>query len=323
MPAGGVEQTGRARTSHGRTVRAPLRCAASEIVAAKGVRMNNSGSGALSELLRAWRARLSPADVGFAPGRRRRVQGLRRSEVAMLAHISPDYLERLEQGRSTRPSPEVLDSLARALQLHRDERTLLFRAAGVAPPSQAMVPRYVSPGTTRLMQRLSDSPTAAFDAAWTLIAANPAWEALFGAGDRSGPYGDNVAWLQLTGRLEGLVEMPDDVRARFESAIVSDLLRASVTYPQDRKLAQFLEDLDAESAVYRQLCAEGRAVGHESHSKTIHHPSVGAIALDCDVVLMPDTEARLVIYTCAAGSEDASRLQLAITVGQQELSRST
>ena len=281
--------------------------------------MDNSAPGTLAELLRAWRARLSPADVGFAPGHRRRVQGLRRSEVAMLAHISPDYLERLEQGRSTRPSPEVLESLARALQLHRDERVLLFRCAGVTPPSSAVVPRHVSPGSTRLMQRLSDYPTAAFDATWTLITANRAWDALFAGGARNGPHPDNIAWLQLTGRLQGLVEMPDDVRTDFEAAMVSDLLRAAVTYPQDRMLAQLLDDLDAESGVYRQLRAEGRAVGHQSHSKTIHHPLVGPIALDCDVVLLPDTDSRLVIYTCAAGSEDASRLQLAMTVGHQEL----
>lgn len=77
------------------------------------------------------------------------------------------------------PSRKILEILARVLQLSRAERNHLFRVAGVAAAAELKVPQYLSPGAQRVMNRL-DSPVGAFDAAWTLIAGNPAWLALFG-----------------------------------------------------------------------------------------------------------------------------------------------
>ena len=102
-----------------------------------------TGSTELGRFLRARRTQVTPADVGFAPGAGvRRTPGLRREEVAALAGVSIDYYTRLERGKETRPSPAVVDALARALKLDHDEhehlRALAARAARYAPePSHA------------------------------------------------------------------------------------------------------------------------------------------------------------------------------------------
>src|SRR5215471_171931 len=107
---------------------------------------NNRGvSDELGEFLRSRRARIRPEDVGFRSGRGRRVQGLRREEVAALASVSVDYIKRLEGGR-IKPSEAVLDSLARALRLDVVERSHLFALAGRATSANDAPPGDVRPG---------------------------------------------------------------------------------------------------------------------------------------------------------------------------------
>lgn len=95
----------------------------------------------LGGMLRAWRDRLSPVDVGLHDGDGRRAAGLRREELAALAGLSVDYVVRLEQGRARNPSAQVATSLSRALQLSDAERDHLFVIAGLLPPSPQQVPR--------------------------------------------------------------------------------------------------------------------------------------------------------------------------------------
>src|SRR5215469_12537381 len=107
-------------------------------------------SNELGEFLRSRRARIKPEDVGFRPGRGRRVQGLRREEVAALASVSVDYIKRLEGGR-IRPSEPVLDSIARALRLDSVERAHLFALAGRAAAAHDGPLADVRPGLLRLL----------------------------------------------------------------------------------------------------------------------------------------------------------------------------
>src|SRR6478609_7131953 len=95
---------------------------------------------AFGRTVRRWRDRVTPAAVGLPGGSRRRATGLRREELAALAGISTDYLTRLEQGRATSPSPQVVEALARALRLATAERDLLYRLAGHAAPGLDVVP---------------------------------------------------------------------------------------------------------------------------------------------------------------------------------------
>src|SRR5215207_11448213 len=91
----------------------------------------------LADFLRRRREALQPEDVGLGAGPRRRTKGLRREEVAMLAHMSTDYYARLEQQRGPQPSEQMLAALARALRLSADERDYLYRLAGHGVPRRS------------------------------------------------------------------------------------------------------------------------------------------------------------------------------------------
>jgi len=125
--------------------------------------------------IQAWRHRLQPVDVGLPAGSSRRTRGLRREELAWLAGISVDYLVRLEQGRATSPSTQVLAALSRALRLTIEERDHLYTVAGQAPPRRSSMPTHVPPSVQRLVDRLADLPVAVYDPAWTIITWNAAW----------------------------------------------------------------------------------------------------------------------------------------------------
>src|ERR1035437_5093734 len=133
--------------------------------------------GDLGALLRSWRDRLSPVDVGLPAGDSRRAAGLRREGPGSLADVSVDYLVRLEQGRARRPSAQVAASLARALQLSDAERDHLFVVAGLLPPSPGDVAAHIPPGVQRLVARLGEIPLAVFTASWDLLTWSPLWAA--------------------------------------------------------------------------------------------------------------------------------------------------
>ena len=138
------------------------------------------GSTEFGRALRRWRDRVAPEAVGVPVGRRRRAAGLRREELAGLAAISADYLTRLEQGRATSPSAQVVESLARALRLGDADRDLLFELAGLVAPGPGLVPTRLTPSVQRLLDRLSGTPVCVYDASWTLVVANAPYDALMG-----------------------------------------------------------------------------------------------------------------------------------------------
>lgn len=150
-------------------------------------------------MVRRWRDRVSPAAVGLRVGPRRRAEGLRREELANLAGISVDYLTRLEQGRATSPSTQVIEALARALRLSDAERELLFRFGGQQPPGPDLVPQRIPASVQRLLDRLSTTPVAVYDAMWNLIDANSPYEALSGASAWRG-IERNGLWRNLAGQ---------------------------------------------------------------------------------------------------------------------------
>src|ERR1700709_631154 len=113
-----------------------------------------------ARVLRAWRHRLRPEDIGFSPGRNRRTAGLRREELALVAGVSVDYITRMEQGRARNPSPQLLSSLARALRLSDEERDHLFRVAGAAVRPSGVVPTHVTPSAQRMVERFPNAPVA-------------------------------------------------------------------------------------------------------------------------------------------------------------------
>jgi transcriptional regulator with XRE-family HTH domain len=268
--------------------------------------------GDFAALLRAWRDRLQPAAVGIPAGIRR-TSGLRREEVAMLAGISVDYLVRLDQGRSERPSEEVVASLARVLQLSDAERDQLFIAAGLPAPSPRTVPQHIPGSVQRLLARLPDVAVGVYTTHWTLLTANAAWVALLGPLDRA----RNLIVQQFTGTAVPVVQSAEQVE-HFERALVSDLRTARLKYPDDPSVRDLVERLTGIDR-FARLWAEGTIVEHRSKVKTFVHPQVGTVTLDCDVFTATGTDIRIVTYTAAPETEDASRFDLIRALGAAEV----
>ncbi|MFJ9622116.1 helix-turn-helix transcriptional regulator [Streptomyces sp. NPDC101181] len=264
-------------------------------------------------LIRAWRERLSPEDVGIDAGVRRRVQGLRGEELAQLAGISVDYLIRLEQSRADHPSPLVVSALARALLLDRGERDLLFRSASLLPPADGMINEHVPPGVHRLVSRLDPFPVGVFTAHWQLVTWTPAWRALHGdASGATAAQRNLVRAVFLDWSEVPAFRAVRSVAGRSElhRALVADLRLAEATYPDDSAVAGLVLELRARSELFERLWSTGAAAPHVSDTKAIDHPAVGEIVLDCDVMHVPGADLRLVVYSVANGTPDAEKLEL-------------
>ncbi len=275
----------------------------------------------LGAALRAWRDRLAPADAGLPDRGARRAPGLRREELALLAGMSADYVTRLEQGRASAPSVQVLTALARALRLTGAEREHLFVLAGQPVPGPGIMPAHLTPGLQRLLDQLSGTPVSVYDASWTLLAWNPLWAAL--VGDPAGSRGRdrNVLWRHFTGGRGRVIHTPED-EPRFEASAVADLRAAAGRYPRDLGLRRLVADLRAASPRFAQLW-DSREVGtHERDRKTVHHPELGPITVDCDVLSVPAVDLRVVAFTAAPGSAAADKLRLLTVLGTQDLAAS-
>ncbi|MEW2495121.1 helix-turn-helix transcriptional regulator [Streptomyces nodosus] len=268
--------------------------------------------------VRRWRDRVPPEAAGLPAGGQRRATGLRREELAMLAGISVDYVTRLEQGRATHPSAQVVEALARALRLSEEERAHLFRLAGLAPPGPETVPAYITPSVQRLLDRLTGTPVAVFDASWTLLMANAPYAALMG--DPSGRRGHerNGAWRHFLGPGPGVRRTPQGQRDH-EAALVADLRVAAESYPADRRLQRLIAELREGSERFAELWHAGAVGRHEASRKTIDHPQVGPVTLDCDILTVAGSDLRIMVYTAEPGTEDAERLALLTVLGTQDL----
>jgi transcriptional regulator with XRE-family HTH domain len=268
--------------------------------------------------LRAWRGRLQPGDVGLPAAGRRRTRGLRREELASLAGISVDYLIRLEQGRARTPSATVLAALARALRLEPDERDHLYLLAGHAAPRRTHISSHVTPGLHRLVDRLADIPVAVFDAAWTIILWNPTWAALMGDPSQLSGRDRNLIWRAFTGASTRVSKAPQDASA-FQEFAVADLRRVIGNYPDDTRAQQMISDLRRTSARFDELWQRHIVVQPDTGPKTIQHPEIGPITLDCDVLTAAGTDLRIVVYTANPSMPDAENLDLIRVLGLQRL----
>ncbi|MGW5175343.1 helix-turn-helix transcriptional regulator [Streptomyces sp. NPDC004082] len=270
------------------------------------------------QAVRRWRDRVSPESVGLPAGGQRRAAGLRREELALLAGISVDYVTRLEQGRASHPSAQVVAALARALRLSDTERSHLFRLAGLAPPGPETVPGHLTPSVQRMLDRLTGTPVAVYDAAWTLLVANAAYAALMG--DVSGWRGHqrNGVWRNFLGPGSRVRHTPDERRA-FEAALVADLRAAADRYPADPGLRRLVGELRSGSARFAELWDSGAVGHHRAARKTIDHPQTGALTLDCDVLTVAGSDLRIMVYTAEPGTPDAERLALLTVLGTQTL----
>lgn len=272
------------------------------------------------QVLRRWRDRVEPETVGVPVGRRRRASGLRREELAGLAGISSDYLTRLEQGRATGPSAQVVEALARALRLPDTERDLLYRLAGHAPPGPDVAPSRITPSVQRLLDRLANTPVAVYDATWTLVLANAPYDALMGETSTWRGIERNAIWRNLLGPGSRVVHTAQE-QAEHEARLVADLRLTTSRYPADRALRRLISQLANASPRFAELWNSDAPapLPDPSKRKVVDHPAVGRITLDCDTLIVALDDLRIMVYTAEPGTADAERLALAVVLGTQAL----
>ncbi|HEY0250611.1 MAG TPA: helix-turn-helix transcriptional regulator [Kofleriaceae bacterium] len=270
----------------------------------------------LAATLRTWRERLSAEAVGLHHAGARRTVGLRREELASLAGVSVDYIVRLEQGRATAPSGEVLGSLARGLRLDRKERDHLYNLAGLSPPGDRRISERITPGVQRLLDRLGDTAVAAFAADWRMIQWSPTWAALLGDPSTVAPADRNFVLHRFPepGGRANLCAWPMRIAnaEQSERAVVANVRRACAVYPDDPRIAElFARAMKNER--FAQLWRDGAVGEHLEDHKVLEHPVVGEIELDCDVLVAGDEDLKIVALTAEPGSESAKRIERLLT----------
>ena len=268
-------------------------------------------SNELGEFLKSRRARLQPEDVGFRSGRGRRVEGLRREEVAALASVSVDYIKRLEAGR-IRPSDAVLDSLARALQLDAVERTHLFVLAGRAAANEVDPLKDVRPGLVRLLAAVEPLPAFVVGPWLDLLAWNPTASALFCRLERRPPEDRNMARLIFLDPEIRKLFCTDDWNGAGLVAALRVRYERSRSDPRGEAL---ISELTERSRLFRRLWDEHGVVKRMSGRKTFNHPEVGMIELDWDRLTVPGAGGQvLMVYSAEPGTPAATALTLLATL---------
>ena len=270
----------------------------------------------LADFLRRRREAIRPPEVGIAEGPRRRTSGLRREEVAMLAGMSVDYVVRLEQGRSSQPSTQLLGALARALRLSDDERDHLFHLAGHQPPPADGMARLARAGLVRMLDLLGDTPAVVLSDLGEILAQNRA--ALLLNGDHRGYSGDRryLVYRWFTEPAARAVRPPEEWEHNSRQA-VADLRAVAGRRSGDAEVARLVDRLQRESAEFRRLWAEHEVAVRRSDHKTLIHPRVGPLLMDCETLVTPDQRQLLLVLT-PADDEARERLELLRVLGTEE-----
>jgi transcriptional regulator with XRE-family HTH domain len=258
----------------------------------------------LAGFLRTRRSRIDPAAVGISPDSRRRVPGLRREEIAHLSGVSVDYYVRLEQGRATQPSEQVLDALTRVLGLDETERGHLYRLTRQRRPRAKSPGGRLRPELLRVLDLVTDAPALIIDHRLDVVAGNRLARLL---------YGRDLPGLN-TARHIFLEEAERGLFADWENCtldVVGHLRLAAGKYPDDPRLASLIGELAMGSERFRRLWARADVRARTHGRKAYRHPMVGLLELHQENFALPDASGReLLVLSAAPGSpaEDGLRL---------------
>ncbi|MFE0190297.1 helix-turn-helix transcriptional regulator [Streptomyces sp. NPDC058989] len=260
----------------------------------------------LGEYLRARRALVTPEDAGLPVSGRRRVVGLRREEVAILAGVSTDYYTRLEQGRERSPSAQVVEALARALNLDGDAADHLHRLTRPGPERgrAGTRPEPVGEALLRMMAGWHRTPAVVLGRRLNVLADNPLGRALF-------------AGHTYSGDLLRLVFLDPDARAfypdweRAASNAVAALRSAAGSGHDDPQLVRTVGELSLRSPEFRRLWARHDIRRKTRETKRFRHPLVGELTLDYESLTVNSAPGQqLVVYQAAPGSASEQALIL-------------
>jgi transcriptional regulator with XRE-family HTH domain len=269
----------------------------------------------IRDFLSSRRARLAPEQAGLtAYGRNRRVKGLRREEVALLAGVSVDYYVRMERGSLAGASDGVLEALASALQLDQAERDHLFhlaRQSGAPNNPRRHKPAAVTVRSTLLqvLDAISDAPAWICNGRYDVLAMNQLARALFSpvlADPRRPANTARFVYLAPEAAKDFFVDYD-----RIASDVAAKLRMEAGRNPHDEKLIALVGELSTCSDLFRQRWASQDVRLHRSGRKRVHHPVVGQLELDVESLELPDEPNLLLnVYTAAAGTPTADGLAL-------------
>ncbi|WP_225878290.1 helix-turn-helix transcriptional regulator [Spongiactinospora rosea] len=273
-------------------------------MSSKNLRVQRRGE--LATFLRSRRERITPDDVGLAPGIRRRTPGLRREEVALLAGVGVTWYTWLEQGRPINPSVAVLDAIAGTLRLSHAEREHLYRLAGVPVLPAAEEHGMLDPQVQLILDTLNPLAAAVYSSRFDLLAWNGTFTGLFPAFVAAAPERRNAIWEHFTSPpcCNPFVDPHAEVRP-----LVAMLRAAFGRHLAEPAWTGFVRLLSAESSAFARMWSAHDVAEPGPHVKVLRYEEVGEIRLTTTtltVVGMP--EARLVVYTPAG---EASRQRLA------------
>ncbi len=251
--------------------------------------------GELAAFLRSRRERITPEQVGLPRGLRRRTPGLRREEVAHLSAVGVTWYTWLEQARDIKVSPQVLDAVARALQMDRAERGHLFALAGVTDPVRGSECTGVSPAMRQMLDRLAPFPAAVQNSRFDLLAYNSTYGRLLCDVDALPEEDRNCLWLAFT-HAEWRASLVDlDKTLRVMAAKFRASMAGHVAEPPWKALVARLE---AASPEFREIWARQEVVRPVSQSKLFRQRDVGLLRLSStNLYTGPGPGPKMITYT--------------------------
>ncbi|WP_232838713.1 helix-turn-helix domain-containing protein [Streptomyces geranii] len=255
----------------------------------------------LGEFLKKRRSQLSPRMVGLPSSTRpRRVDGLRREEVAQLASISTDYYTRVEQGRMQASAP-VLDTIARVLHLDDDERGYLFQLAGkTTSRTRRRGVQKVQPQLRRVLEDLTSVPAMVQGRRGDILAWNALAAALVTDFSRVPEKHRNYPRLLFTDPALRVLYADWDTAAQVT---VAQLRMEAAKYPEDPRLIALVGELSMRDQQFAQWWGDHRVAARTVGTKTLIHPVVGEVTLDCDTLTAStDPDQYMTVWTAAPGS---------------------
>ncbi|GAA1278839.1 transcriptional regulator [Planotetraspora silvatica] len=269
---------------------------------------------AVREFLTTRRARVTPTDAGLPPqGTRRRVKGLRREEVALLAGVSPEYYVRLERGQATGPSAGVVDAVADVLRLDDDERAHLGRLLAALTPaarkrSRGTAKDLVTPGIRVLLDSMDHLPAVVFNGRFDILATNTLGRALL------------APVYDMPGRTNSaLFLFLDEPRARnlypewdrITADIVAMLRIEAGHHPHDPDLTELIGQLATRSTEFRTRWATNDVRIHRTGTKTFRHPLIGEVTLPYETLRIDAASSQiLTVYAPQPGTPEADAIRL-------------
>ncbi|MFL6124992.1 helix-turn-helix transcriptional regulator [Actinophytocola sp.] len=274
---------------------------------------------ALAAFLRTRREGLRPEDIGLIPGARRRTRGLRRDEVAALAVMSTDYYTRLEQQRGPQPSEQMLTALARALRLTTSERDYLFQVAGRNPPSPVSTATHVAPALLRVLDRLADTPALILSNLGETLVQNRLAQALFGDQSHHKGTARSEIYRWFTNP-EARLHYPENDRERQSRALVASLRAAYGDMGPHSRAGELVRALEKASTEFRTLWARQEVARRFEDHKTLLHPELGPIEVDCQALFTEDQSQILLVLTAPPRTEAHEKLRLLGVLGTERFS---